>query len=344
MVLANYDADTKYVSKDFVWEGRCYYAINPHGTDTGRCASTESHFNCGLQIQNIKRDGEGISIKEMFEADDGFYVGEADYKQNETWYQAYTSGDTNLIKAIEDVTRDFHARNASSFFGVPYDCIVCSKQVAEGIWEHKTLDKVLRDLSKRTNHGASYNMAAGVLLDTMGIDNAIRAKALLGLPKNWTLIRVCQYLLDGFDNTYPVVRGENYTNIISEVRTTGMMRGPTGWTRVCFDDPGDSKRAMNKYAAHRSQSPAAVVLNKAFVRVFNEVWLPNKNDFKLLAQIHDSVLFQYRIGRTDLPRKVADCMAIRTPITDIFGITRSLCVGVDLKGESSKWSELKGIK
>jgi DNA polymerase I-like protein with 3'-5' exonuclease and polymerase domains len=337
-----FDRVSKYTGKDFVWCNRCFYAINPHGTDTGRQASKASQFGgdklkTGLQIQNVDPE-----VKSMFVADEGFYLGEADYKQNESWGQAYLSGDPNLIKAVEDKSRDFHGTNASSFFGVSYDTIINSR-FHDDQWHHKTIDKELRDLSKRTNHGAAYNMAASVLLNTMGIENVLRAKILLKLPKNYTLLQVTQTLLDGFDKTFPIVRGKSYTNIKDEVRSTGQLVGPTGWTRVCFSDPSDNKRAMNMYAAHKPQSLAAMVLNTAYTRVFNEVWRNNTNDFKLLAQVHDSIIFQYRIGRDDLPRRVASCMDIHTNVMDIFGITHDLNVPVDLKGNGKRWSELESI-
>jgi DNA polymerase I-like protein with 3'-5' exonuclease and polymerase domains len=336
---------SKYIAKDFMWHNRCFYALNPHGTDTGRLASRDSAFNCGLQIQNIKTDGEDISVKEIFIADEDFYLGEADYKQNETYSQAYLSGDPELIKKIEDTTKDFHASNAESFFGLPYSSIVASNINNETqIWEHKVLDKVLRQLAKRVNHGASYNMSDSVLLDTMGIENVIRAKMLLKLPKSWTLIETTQYLLDKFDDTFKVLRKENYSYIKTEIRNTGKLVGPTNWTRICFSDPNSgSKRAMNMYAAHKPQSLSAMVLNKAYLRVFNEIWLENKEDFKLIAQIHDSIIFQYRIGRTDLALRVKECMNIHTPVKDIYGIVHDMNVPVDLKGEATRWSELRSM-
>lgn len=338
-----FDKVSKYVGKDFIWHGRCFYTLNPHGTDTGRLSSkslqNDKKIKIGLQIQNVDPD-----VKSMFVADEGFYLCEADYCQNESWGQAYLSGDPDLIAAVEDVSRDFHGSNASRFFGVPYSNIIRSTQRPDGAWEHKKLDKELRDLSKRTNHGASYNMAAQVLLDTMGIENVLRAKRLLCLPKSYTLLQVTQSLLDGFDNTFKVVRGKNFTHIKNEVRSTGMLIGPTGWTRVCFSNPNESKRAMNMYAAHKPQSLAAMVLNKAYVRVFNEVWRKYPEHFKLLAQIHDSIVFQYRIGMDFLPQLVADCMNIHTPVTDIFGVVHDLNVPVELKGNAVRWSELKELK
>lgn len=341
--------ESSYSGKEITWDEhyhRVFYALNPHATDTGRYGSKESAFWCGLQIQNIPRkpaNKSDIPVKRMFVTDDGFLYGEADYSQNEARGTGYLSGDLALIKAVEDRTRDFHGHNASAFFGVPYDTIIRSVEES-GVWGHTVIDEELRDLSKRTNHGSNYNMGAAVLLDTMGIENVIRARTLLGLPSTLSLLGVCQYLLDGYAATYPIVKGPWYDKVKADVASTRMLVGPTGWTRYCFSDPSKSKLALNGYVAHPPQSLAAQVLNKAWLSVFYNVWMPNKKDFKLHAQIHDSILFQYREGREDLAWKVAECMDISTEVKDTFGITRILRVPVDLKGNGLTWHDMIKLK
>lgn len=326
-----------------IWHGRHFYVLNPHGTDTARLASKGSAFWVGDSIQTIPRDSKDIQIKSMYVADDGFYLGEADGEQAEARDTAYLTGDTALIAAVDDSTRDYHGINASAFFGVSYNAIVQSSFI-DGYWNHKTLDKALRDLSKRTNHGANYNMGAFVLLDTMGIENVLRAKQLLGLPAKLSLIQVCQWLLNKFDETYPVVRGDYHKYLKGQIKSVKMLISPLGWTRYCFGDPEKSKPALNAYAAHPSQNLNAGVLNKAWLKVFYNIWLPNQADFKLLAQIHDSILFQYRIGREDLAWQVKKEMEIPVPVTDIFGKKRTLLVPVALKGESTRWHDLKEMR
>lgn len=343
---------TSYLKDGVAWNGRVFYSLNPHGTDTGRLASKESQFWCGLQIQNITRDppskGEP-AIKSVFAADTEFYFGEADYSQAEAFDTAFLSGDPEFIRTITDRSTDFHGANAAKFFGVKYETIVRSSVVLNNLgeiigWVHDTIDKALRDLAKRTNHGANYNMGAGVMLDTMGIKNVIRAKQLLGLPAAWSLLQVTQHLLNTYAKTYPVVKGDYYDSIKTAIASTGLLVGPTGWTRRCFSDPAKSKHALNSYVAHPSQSLNAMTLNKAFIKVFQNVYLPNPKDFKLHAQIHDSILFSYRKGREDLAWKVKDNMEFDTPVTDIFGVTRQLRVPVDLKGGGERWSECHALK
>ena len=308
---------------------RILYSLNPHGTDTGRLASKEHHFWCGLQIQNIPG---GPTVKSTLCADDGFYLAESDLEQAESRDTAYITGDKNLIAAVSS-GRDFHSTNASSFFGVPYESIYDD---ATG----KTKDKKLRDLAKRVNHGASYNMGWSVLIDTMGEDKIQEAQRLLGLPARWTLREIAEHLLGVFTRTYPDVRIGYQDWIKLTVAKTSMLTGATGWTRYCFSDPSKSKQALNGYVAHNPQSLNAMTLNKAYLKVFTEIALPNPKDFKLLAQIHDSILFQYRIGREDLAYRVKELMEIPVLIKDIKGIQREFTVPAALKMGKKYWNEL----
>lgn len=344
--IEKYRADMKlgstYTDLDKLWHGRIFYELNPAGTDTGRNASSESNFWCGYQIQNIPRDRKDIQVKRSYIADSGFYLGEADGEQAEARDTAYLSGDLKLIETVEG-DRDYHGVNAERFFGIPYEAIVAP--------DGTVLNKDIRDLSKRTNHGSNYNMGAGVLLDTMGIENVLKARRILRLPDGrsleqakFSLKLTCQFMLNCYEAAYPTVKKDWYDKCTRDVKTTGMLVGATGWSRYCFGNPdvknGGKKRDLNRYVAHPPQSLNAMVLNRAFVRVFFEVWLENSEDFKLLAQIHDSILFQYRIGRRDLAYAVKRCMEITIPVKDSFGIERNLLVPVALKGESAIWSDL----
>lgn len=331
--VSNIQKDRKLLSTYLVegkeLNGRILWSLNPHGTDTGRLASKEHHFWCGLQIQNITR---GPTVKSTLCADDGFYLGESDLEQAESRDTAYITGDKNLIHAVSS-GKDFHATNASSFFGIPYEAIYDD---ATG----KTLDKKLRDLAKRVNHGASYNMGWSVLIDTMGEDKIMEAQRLLHLNPRWTLREVAEHLLSVFTLTYPDVRIGYQDWIRTEVNLRKKLTGATGWTRYCFSDPSKNKQALNAYVAHCPQSLNAMTLNKAFISVFLNVALPNPKDFKLLAQIHDSILFQYRIGREDLALKVKELMEIPVLIKDIKGIERTFTVPAALKMGGKYWSEL----
>lgn len=294
---------------------RILFALNPHGTDTGRAASREHHFWCGLQVQNVPGDS---TVKETLIADDGFEFYEADYSQAEDRGVAYNSGDAALLKIFSSDV-DSHKYKASMFFGIPYDEIT----------------KEIRQLGKRINHGANYNMGPQVLLETMGSANVRKAQKLLGLKPSLTPLEVCKHLLFLYERAFPKVKSVYYTSIKKQVRTTSKLVGATGWTRYCFGDPSASKMALNAYVAHVTQSLNAMILDKAFLRVFIELaFSPN---FKLVAQIHDSILFQVRKGHDHLAERVKELMTFPVPVTDCEGITRDMIVPVDIKKLGRTW-------
>jgi hypothetical protein len=87
-----------------------------------------------------------------------------------------------------------------------------------------------------------------------------------------------------------------------------------------------------------------MVLDQAFVRVHNEIALRNPKDFRLHAQIHDSIFFSYRQNREDLAWKVKEIMEIPVEVKDCKGKTRTLLVPAALKGGGNRWSELKDLR
>jgi DNA polymerase I-like protein with 3'-5' exonuclease and polymerase domains len=329
--------------------GRILYSLNPHGTDTGRLASKEHHFWCGLQIQNIPR---GILVKRTLVADAEFLIAECDLRQAESRDTAFISGDNNLITAVTG-DKDFHSLNASAFFGLSYDSIF---ETSSG----KVLNKPIRQIAKNVNHGANYLMGAMVLIDTMGEDKVWQAGRLLNLPKLFSLKQIAEYLLAAFHRTYPGLAKHFYPGVIAEVITTHMLSSkafhdaPTysqaapssPLVRYCFGNPSKSKSDLNALVAHVPQSLNAMTLNRAYMRVFYEIAVnPSySNHFKLLCQIHDSILFQFRIGHEYLIQMVADCMEIPVTVTAYDGITRTFTVPADIKAGSggvgaSRWSE-----
>lgn len=316
------------LEKEF--KGRILYTVSPHTTDTGRKSSKEHHFWCGLNIQNIPRDEDdtGALVKETLVADDGWELWEADFKNAEGFGVAYKSGDKNLLDAVLS-SQDFHSLNASRFFGVKYDKIFDDTL-------GKVVDKALRNLSKRTNHGANYNMGAGVMLETMGSKKVREAHRLLNLPKHWALVDVCQYLLTGYEKAYPTVKTDYYQSIKFQIKTTHKLVSDTGWTRWCFGDPSKSKPALNSYVAHITQNLNAMLLDRAVLAVFLDIGFePN---FKLLAQIHDSILFMVRKGHSYLAHRVKELMTFAVPITDCKKVTRMMQVPVDLKYLGQSWA------
>lgn len=320
--------------KEFGDTGRILYSLNPHGTDTSRLASAEHPFWCGFNIQNIVR---GPIVKQSFKADAGFLMYECDLAQAESRDTAYISGDANLIYAVEE-SPDFHSYNASRFFGTPFE------QIFDAL-TGKVLLKTLRQLSKPVNHGANYNMQANTLISTMGMDKVRQARELLKLPKHWSLKQVASHLLDQFHLTYPGIKKNLYAGVVEEILRTGHLQhklvGEKGLVRRCFGNPTTNFADYNSYIAHQPQSLNARTLNKAWLQVFTEVAIPNPYDFRLNAQVHDSILFQARLGSEHLLEEVRSRMEIPVTITAYDGVTRTFTVPADTSKGGLTWADCK---
>ena len=278
--------------KDKLLNGRVYYSLDPAGTDSSRLASRESSFWCGLQIQNMPREPD--MVKSFLKADDGFMLMENDAEQAEARCVAYLSDCPSYIHAVEE-TPDFHLWNCSLFFGIPF----------EELWldgKGKKINGALRDLGKRVNHGSNYNMGAKVLLSTMGIRNVLRAKELLKLPKAMTPLKVCEFLLKRFVDTYPEIKQRWYEELKIEISKTRKLSLPPtvegigGWTRRCFSNPEKSKQALNMYVAHKPQAISVQIINTGFYRCWKEL---QSKDYRLKAQIHDSIFAQASVETWD---------------------------------------------
>lgn len=322
---------SNYLGDDVLWHERLFYSIDPAGTDTGRAAARASAFWCGYNIQNVPR---GDSIKQYLIADEGWLLAEPDKAQSEARCVGYMSGETKLIDLVES-PHDYHAWNAQAFFGVPYETIF---DEATG----KTLNKSLRDLSKRTNHGANYNMGEGVMLDTMGPKKVAEAKRVLKLPVYMTLKSVCGYLLAQYEATYPKVKGLFYDKIISEIQTTSRLVSPFGWTRYFFAKPSKSnKPALNAAVAHGPQNLSVSIINREWYAIWSSTVHGNlRGRVRVKAQIHDSIPFQYRADDPAAAQEVLGMMNTVVNVRGADGITRAMKIPSDLKCGKQRWSEL----
>lgn len=313
-----------YFKWDKFWNDRLYYKTNPAGTDSGRLASTESSFWTGLQIQNIP---QGDAIKSWIVCDAGWEgLAEADYAQSEARCVGYMSGCQALIDLVES-DKDYHSWNGSKFFGVRYEDV----------------DHALRQLSKRVNHGSNYNMGAGVLLETMGPKAAAEARLLLKLPATWTLTQVCQHLLRTYETTYPEVKRDWYDAVKREISITKKLRSQLGWTRYFFADPSKSKPALNQAVAHGPQNLSVSIINEVFYKIWWEtVYGSLRGLIRVKAQIHDSILFEYKgVENAKIVRKM---MENPIKVTDIKRVTRTMLIPPDLDYKecgAKSWAAIK---
>jgi hypothetical protein len=210
----------------------------------------------------------------------------------------------------------------------------------------------------------------------MGEEKVLLAKQLLGLPVTWSYLEVAEYLLKQFHKTYPMIRGTFYAGVIEEIAMTRKLASTAvhhswrdtpkikdltvtaardyaiaagkAWVRFCFADPSKSKSALNAYIAHPPQSLNAQTLNKSYLSVFHDIAIhpDHRNNFKLIAQIHDSILFQYRIGHEYLCDMVSERMEVPVTLAGYDKVVRTFVVPAGVKrglhleqGHAEYWSE-----
>ena len=313
-----------------LYGNRLLYSLNPFGTETARTASKASHLyifhpnrsgaaafeSYGTQVQNLPP-----YAKKMMKADEGWLLFEIDKSASESWCTAALSREEKLWTTLT-TKEDFHCANASMFFGIPYEELY---NVATG----EKLNVPLRNLAKRVNHGANYNMGASVLVETMGEANIFEARRLIllaleahnlqhtyqykSLQLSKQTIQIATYLLSLFDRAYPAIRGRWQQEIIREVLTTNKLVSPSGWTRYCFGNPSANKLDLNAYVAHGPQHLSVKLVNKSLIDIWRELALPLGNKLRLKAQIHDSIFGQYKIGCEEVVHQAEKLM--RVPIT-----------------------------
>ena len=273
----------------------------------------------------------------MYLADDGYVLCSSDGAQAESRTTAYISEDFGLIDAVEH-SPDFHSKNCSLFFGVPFD----------EIWDAETgkaKNKKLRDLSKRTNHGANYNMSQFMLMLTMGPKYVQEAKRLLGLPAKMRLLDVCEYLLNRFDDTYPSVRGKYYDEVIQEVLATGRLTIPCDevpWTRLTFKRPSrdkKNKKDLNELVAHMPQGLSAKIIQRAWYKFWRE-WQILREVVRVKAPIHDEIVYQCK---PDHPQFQAAGQALSEYMSAKYTVRgRTLVIPCDFPVIGKRLSEVKG--
>jgi len=309
-----------YLVWDKMWMDRLFYKLNPAGTTTGRLASGESSFWCGLQIQNIP---QGKAVKSWIKADTEWLLAEGDAAQSEARCVGYLSGCKALIALVES-DKDYHTWNAHKFFGVKYEDVT----------------KSLRNLAKRVNHGANYNMGPEVLLDTMGPKAVAEARLLLKLPAKWTLLQVCQHLLATYAKAYPEVKRDWYDAIKATIKLSKVLVSPLGWTRMFFADPTKSKAALNAAVAHGPQNLSVGIINRLFYRVWHaSLYGELQGKVRLKAQIHDSLLFCYKDEST--PARVQEMMKEPVQVKGTDNVTRTLLIPIEMNSRATYWADLK---
>lgn len=312
-------------------KGRLLWALNFFGTESGRASCNSSNLWCGTQVQNIPKYGKAFLI-----ADDGFEIVEVDNKQSEGRCTAYLAEDEALIKALEDPVYDFYKTLGTLFFSIPYE------EVTE-FFRNKVL--------KRIVHGTNYMMGGKTFKENVGVKILEEAASILGykLTGNpskrsgsveMTHVGFSKLLLEKYHVPFPKVRLW-YKAIEQEVARTSKLVSPLGHVRHFFGDIVKNHNVLRTAVSHQPQNLSVAILNKGLWRVYVELVVapqaPLKlGDYRLKAQIHDSILAQYVSEKRDYI--IPKMMELMTNPVEVKG--RTLLIPVDAK-YGTRWNKCK---
>lgn len=244
---------------------RCRFSLNIAGTISGRFSAQKTPWETGLNIQTLpRRNAEvPIDIRGVFLPDEGHTLLEVDLSQAELRVVAWLSGETKLMELFA-ANQDVHA------------------YTAQRITELSGVD-CPRQLGKRINHASNYGMQAARFADSclleadlsIGVDTATK-------------------LLDARSRTFPAIPLWHQA-IRAELYRTRRLESPQGRVAKFYGPVTDE---MHRQAL--SFIPQATVVDTV-----NAVWislakLPEyNNDFRVLSQIHDSLVFSVKRDRLD---------------------------------------------
>lgn len=331
-----------YISMDYFCEGmnggtdmhsgRNYmlWTLQPFGTGTGRFASNGSCFWVGMSAHTLP--GE---MRSMLKAPDGYVFCTSDAPQSESRVTAHEAMCPAMKEATES-EHDFHALNASAFFGVPYESIYDDAAC-------KTLNKPLRDLSKRTNHGANYNMGDYVMLTTMGIVYVREAQRLLGLPETMKPKQVTAHLLQAFAERYKEVKHDWVVKLVLDVCTYGRLKFQVGgYSPLVIGDPVNHKPDLNTVIATTPQGESAYISIVGSMTLF-AAWLRGDSPVKPVLQLHDENISLVPKGTVmaDVDRHYLDCCSNSYTVAWVNGETTQLSIPVGEVVVGNNWSQLK---
>ena len=236
---------------------RIHTNFNQTGTATGRLSSSDPN----LQNIPVKTD-DGMKIREGFIAKEGYKLLGIDYSQIELRVLTEISGDENLIKAYGE-GKDLHDLTARKIFGLS---------------ENDEVKREQRTAAKIVNFSIIYGKTA------------------FGLSKELKITRkeAEDYIAKYFDE-YPKVR-ELEAEIIKKAEETGYVKTYFNRRR---DIEGIHSRNKNiKNQGERMavntviQGTAAEVIKKVMIELYK--FLKEKEDIKMLLQVHDELIFEIK--------------------------------------------------
>ena len=320
---------TEYLGVIVDTDGRLRCSWNPRGTKEGRLSSSATVFGTGRNVQNLHP-----IFKKYLIPDEGKILIEIDKAYAEWVVTAYVSGDARMIDVCEK-GEDPHLITAHHMTGLELDTLIKEDkligqqtdpdiikeirekhlpemlewQKARGTFVPRTMSS--RQAGKKSNHGCNYKESYKrfalenemLEADAKPLVEAYSGEVYMGLPIWWKGVE---------------------TKLAKDHRTLTNCFGRKRRFLLPWGD--DLFRAA---IASIPQGTVADLLNRGIIKTFAaQEGCMGKVD--LLAQIHDSLLFQYPINDWgDLAGSIAWIVEFLNPVMKYKG--REFQIGTDFK-------------
>ncbi len=270
-------------------------------TTTGRLASSDPN------LQNIPiKTEEGKDIRKAFISEKNKKLISADYNQIEMRILADLADVKELKKAFKN-NEDIHSLTASQVFGA----------------DIKKIDADMRRKAKAINFGIIYGISQYGLAKQIGVSN-----------------NEAEEFLNSYFIRFPEIK-EYMNNTIKFCRKSGYVRNIFGRkTHIPgINDKNFNIRNFQERAAINApiQGSASEIMRLAMIRINDELDTKKTNEFNMLLQIHDELIFEViDNGTKSASKKIKDIM---TSVKDSDLHSFSIPLSVDIN-TGDNWGEL----
>ena len=262
-------------------------------TTTGRLASSDPN------LQNIPiKSEEGRDIRKAFIAEKGFSLISADYNQIEMRILADLADVKELKKAFKN-NEDIHSLTASQVFDI----------------DIKKVNQDMRRKAKAINFGIIYGISQYGLAKQINVSNHEADKFLKAYFSRFPEIEI--YM----ENTKKFCRKSGYVNNIFGRRS--YFKG--------INDKNFNVRNFQERAAINApiQGSASEIMRLAMIRLDKKFESLNKNESKILLQIHDELIFEVPEKEVKKITKIIQDEMMSVTQSDLHSFSTPLTVDIN---------------
>lgn len=279
-------------------DGRMRCSFNIGGTETYRFSSSKNAFGSGMNLQNIPKGGDtedGLelpNIRSLFIPDPGMRYFDIDLSSADLRIVVWEADEPEM-KAMLKAGLDPYTEIAKEFYNDP------------------TINKKdpRRQTFKSFAHGTNYLGTADGLAGRLGLS-----------------IEAARRTQEWYFKRFPKIK-QWQERLIDQVYKRRMVQNVFGYRCYFFDRIEGT--IFNQAAAWIPQSTVACLINRAYVKIYEEL-----KDVQILLQVHDSLAGQFPLSKPELADSIVKLAEIELPYAG-----DPLIIPVGIKVSDKSWGD-----